>query len=95
VLGGGRADGPGLGQAGSAWTTSSTHSVSGHPVLTYEVRFRPGRPMDVLGFNPSRAARRSRREAQRMVDGVTADLVRLIGGQVVDDDGFHRVVEQP
>ncbi|MGC5627610.1 hypothetical protein ACPYO6_05105 [Georgenia sp. Z1344] len=60
------------------------------PVLTYEVRFRPGRPMDVLGTHPTRAGRRSRREGRRVVDGVSADLVRLIGGHVIDDDGFHR-----
>ncbi|MGO1738089.1 MAG: hypothetical protein ACTHYM_03720 [Actinomycetaceae bacterium] len=60
------------------------------PVLTYEVRYRPGRPQDVLGTHPTRAGRRARRAGQRVVDGVAADLVRLIGGHVIDDDGFHR-----
>ncbi|MGC5614885.1 hypothetical protein [Georgenia sp. Z1491] len=89
---------PVLGQGGAGRGSLAEHSddatpdaVPGsRPVLTYEVRFRPGRPYEVLGTHPTRAGRRSRREGRRVVDGVAADLVRLIGGHVVDDDGFVR-----
>ena len=62
-------------------------------VVTYEVRWRPADPQAALGARPSLAARRHRDAGRRAVERAARALHEVVGGELVDDDGFLVAVD--
>jgi hypothetical protein len=65
---------------GTAWAAGG--------VISYEVRWRPGRPDLAYSGRPPLGVRRERTRAAGLIEAAAAALHGVVGGEIVDDDGF-------
>ncbi|MFD1506191.1 hypothetical protein FE374_17695 [Georgenia yuyongxinii] len=57
-------------------------------VVGYEIRWRPAHPEQAFRGRPPLQVRRSRARAAELIERAAGALQALVGGEVVDDDGF-------